>query len=198
MRLPENTNPQLFLNVYSASAEESGFSGILGLIGVYHSGVEINGVEYAFAGVTGVYECRPGDYGTILKRIHIGISQLTNRQLDALIFGLRHQFPGDEYHIVLKNCNHFSDSLIKTATGNGIPAWINRASWFASWCRCLISNNQSDGSSPIRPSDTTFLLRANRSVNFQGQGIRLSDNDNQQSITLEEQRMIRLRNLDRQ
>lgn len=187
MRLPENTKPNIFINVYSASAEESGFSGVLGLVGVYHSGVQMNGVEYAFAGVTGIYECRPGDYGTILRSIDLGVSEITNREIDAAIFSLRRVFLGDEYHIVLKNCNHFSDALARACTGNGIPGWINRAAWFASWCRCLIK-----GGSEAGGSSTTTLLPPLR---FQGEGVRLS---NDVAVSADEQRRIRLRTLDRQ
>lgn len=196
MRLPENLKPHLFLNVYSASADEAGFSGILGIIGVYHSGVEINGIEYAYAGVTGIYECRPGDYGRILKRIDLGESDITNRDIDAFIHSLRRTFTGDQYHIVLKNCNHFSDAVIKACKGQGIPAWINRASWFASWCRCLLKGSQADNNSTSDTSDRAALLPGNRVVSFQGQGIRLGDNS-QLSVSSDEQRRIRLRNLDR-
>jgi deubiquitinase DESI2 len=185
MRLPENIKPKVYLNVYSASADESGFSGVLGIIGVYHSGVEVNGVEYAFAGVTGIYECRAGDYGPILQQIEIGESALTNRDIDRALYRLRGEFRGDQYHVVLRNCNHFSDSLVKTCTGKGIPNWINRAAWIASWCKCFMQGNDRFEHVP----------QAAAPLSFCGDGVRLSANESQ-PLTPGEQREIRLRNLE--
>ena len=73
MRRAEELRPHLFVNVYNASQDEAAFSGVVGWIGAYHSGIEINGIEYSFAGVTGIYEYRRGDYGHVIKSIDLGV-----------------------------------------------------------------------------------------------------------------------------
>ena len=61
------------MNVDIAPQDEAAFSGVVGWIGAYHSGIEINGIEYSFAGVTGIYEYRRGDYGHVIKSIDLGV-----------------------------------------------------------------------------------------------------------------------------
>lgn len=36
------------------------------------------------------------------------------------------EYRGDRYHLISKNCNHFTAILAKTLTGQDIPAYINR------------------------------------------------------------------------
>ena len=191
MRSPDDMKPVLTVNVYHASADGSSAAfGIPGCCGAYHTGVEINGVEYAFAGVTGVYECRPGDYGDIIDRRQYQ-SSVPYKEVKKAIDDLGRIFIGDSYHVILKNCNNFSDSLVRACTGQGIPAWINRAAWWISWFKCCFglfgSKNQYVDQRP--------LLDRNPTPMFPGQGITVGGSTPARQVTMEEQRQIRLRNL---
>lgn len=187
MRSPDEIKPQLIVNVYHASGDGSSAAfGIPGCCGAYHTGVEINGVEYAFAGVTGVYECRPGDYGDIIDRIQFQ-SNIPYRDVKKALDSIRQQFVGDTYHVILNNCNNFSDSLIRACTDRGIPGWINRGAWWISWFKCCFGLF----SSPARP-----LIQARQpTVVFPGQGMTVGGENPARQLTMDQQRQLRLRNL---
>ncbi|KAF4716828.1 hypothetical protein FOZ62_018740, partial [Perkinsus olseni] len=60
---------------------------------------------------------------------------------------LRDEFRGDSYHVVKKNCNHFSDAFCRAILGRALPAWVNRLAWWGSWCACCIPDYDDDESS---------------------------------------------------
>ena len=203
MRRAEDLKPVVTVNVYHASQDQSSAAMSLpGCCGAYHTGVEIHGVEYAFAAGPGVYECRPGDYGEVLQRIPFQ-SLLTSGEIKSSIDRLRPLFPGDSYHIVLNNCNHFSNSLINACThgDQGIPGWINRAAWWASWfkccfCLCGDNSNAEPSSRPLLPNGgSSREVPLQQSPMFAGEGLSLSTDRGARPLTQEEQRQVRLRNL---
>uniref|UniRef100_A0A914XZM2 PPPDE domain-containing protein n=1 Tax=Panagrolaimus superbus TaxID=310955 RepID=A0A914XZM2_9BILA len=105
-------------------------------VGVYHSGVEIHGVEYAYGGhpfeFSGIFENQPGDAEELgenfkFKEAQIcGETDFTSYEIKKIIQQLGEDYRGDKYHLITKNCNHFSQMLVKMLTGYDIPPWINR------------------------------------------------------------------------
>jgi len=63
-----------------------------------------------------------------------------NRDVWPILEELMDKYRAHKYDVLLKNCNHFSDELIRRlyAGQKGIPRWINRAAWFGSWFHCLV------------------------------------------------------------
>jgi len=39
---------------------------------------------------------------------------------------LSRKYHGDTYHLIAKNCNHFTEEVCLQVTGKPIPGWINR------------------------------------------------------------------------
>lgn len=203
MRRADDSKPNIRINVYNASQNSDSPSiGFLGCCGVYHSGIEINGSEYSFGSGVGVYDSRPGDYGALVHS-ETFVSSITNAEVRQAIDKLRHEFQGNQYHIILKNCNSFTHALILACTRNshGIPPWINRAAWWASWFKpffflCGIEESSSEqqplmgGSSIQSPPRQTVPM-------FEGEGVTLNSglSEPAKTLTTEEQRAIRLRNL---
>lgn len=105
-------------------------------VGIFHSGIEVYGVEYAYGGhpynFSGVFENSPqdseelGDNFKFKESILIGETDFTASDVRDLIKTLGHDFKGDKYHLINRNCNHFSAVLAKTLSGKDIPNWINR------------------------------------------------------------------------
>ena len=199
MRTSAELRPQIIVNVYHASADGSSAAfGIPGCCGAYHTGVEINGVEYAFAGVTGVYECRPGDYGEIIKKISFQ-SNISNGDVRRVVDKLRITFAGNSYHVILNNCNNFSDSLVQACTGKSIPAWINRGAWWLSWFKCcfgLFESKPRDESNQalLSSSYSNGPVRQMAPI-FSGNGMTLGGTTPSRPLSSEEQRSARLRSL---
>jgi|UniRef100_A0AC35EV95 hypothetical protein len=111
------------------------YASVLG-VGVYHSGVEIHGVEYAYGGhpfeFSGIFENQPGDAEELGENFKFKESQIcgetdfTAYEIKKIIQQLGEDYRGDKYHLITKNCNHFSQMLVKMLTGTDIPPWINR------------------------------------------------------------------------
>jgi hypothetical protein len=119
------------LNVYSLTGANSIF-GALG-VGAYHSGVVVDGKEWAFSDQGYTYT-EPGLVAEELafkERVEIGEHFGTLQNLEAAIASLRGEFAKGAYHLVKKNCNHFANALCrKLCEGAGIPSWVNRAASF--------------------------------------------------------------------
>ncbi|CAO1336816.1 unnamed protein product [Diamesa hyperborea] len=148
--LPNNMNREpVILNVYDMYWINE-YTTSLGL-GVYHSGVEIYGTEYAYGGhpfsFSGIFEITPrehdelGENFSFRQSIQIGCTDFSEEDVKKIVEEVGNQFRGDRYHLMNNNCNHFSSALTQILCGESIPAWVNRLAAFSScvpWImRCL-------------------------------------------------------------
>jgi deubiquitinase DESI2 len=120
---------QVLLHVYDLSPINY-FLHIMGL-GIYHSGIEINGKEYTFAGGGGIFNTNPKEVidseGITLRETIVLGKTLKNRQeIDDILYSLRKNFDGNDYNLIKKNCNTFSDAFCLEILGEKIPAYVNR------------------------------------------------------------------------
>ncbi|GER27406.1 D-tagatose-1,6-bisphosphate aldolase subunit KbaZ, partial [Striga asiatica] len=133
---------QVNLNVYDLTSI-NGYAYWLGL-GVYHSAVEVHGVEYAFGAheysTTGIFEGEPKqcDGFTFRKSILIGWTDLSPGEVTKTMEQLAHKYRGNSYNLISKNCNHFCNDACIKLTGNPIPNWVNRLARIGVLCKCII------------------------------------------------------------
>ncbi|XP_033638982.1 deubiquitinase DESI2-like [Asterias rubens] len=122
------------LNVYDMYWTNE-YTSTLGL-GVFHAGVEVYGKEYAFGGhpfpFTGIFEIEPrdcddlGEQFQFKESISLGETDLPEDAVTKVIDCLGKKYPGDEYHLIRKNCNHFAQEFVQILCRRDIPSWINR------------------------------------------------------------------------
>lgn len=99
-------------------------------LGVFHSGVEVYGVEYAYGGhpyeFSGVFEISPrsadelGQQFRFRQSIQLGYTDFTEDEVGRIVRELGKEFRGDRYHLMNKNCNHFSGDLCQVCIAHNI------------------------------------------------------------------------------
>ncbi|KAJ1460756.1 PPPDE putative peptidase domain-containing protein [Pelagophyceae sp. CCMP2097] len=109
------------LNLYTLSAWE---------VGIFHAGVEIDGVEYSYGFCergTGVFTCEPRRaYGAkFRKAIKLGRARRDYRSIERRITRLVRLWHGHTYALLTRNCCHFCDELTQGLGVGALPEWIN-------------------------------------------------------------------------
>jgi hypothetical protein len=158
----------VYIHVYDlVSSDINDYLYWIGL-GVYHSGVEVYGCEYAYGGHE--YDCsgifcstnpglppsclgaaRDGNNHTtttssnqaIMKhreRILVGYTTYGKREVEGILRELgRDEFRGNTYHVLQLNCNRFVEVFCGRLVGDGgVPGWINRLAGVAVSLHCLL------------------------------------------------------------
>ncbi|KAG1326613.1 hypothetical protein COCNU_01G005470 [Cocos nucifera] len=132
----------VYLNVYDLTPINV-YAYWLGL-GVYHSGVQVHGVEYAYGAhehaTTGIFEGEPRQCPGFVfrKSILIGRTDLGPREVRALMEELATEYTGNTYNLISKNCNHFCNEACLRLTNKPIPRWVNRLARIGFLCNCVL------------------------------------------------------------
>jgi len=143
---PSNSNSdydtQIMLNVYDLTPINH-YTVWFGF-GIFHSGIEVHGMEYGFGAhdfpVSGVFEVEPKSCPGFIFRcsIPLGRVKMPPSEFRTFIESVASEYHGDTYHLITKNCNHFTDDIACRMTGKHIPGWVNRLAWFGNLCSCLL------------------------------------------------------------
>ncbi|KAI3767205.1 hypothetical protein L2E82_17293 [Cichorium intybus] len=113
-------------------------------LGIFHSGVEVHGIEYAFGAhdypSSGVFEVEPRQCPGFKFRRSILIGSTCLDLVKVREFMEHHaaNYHGDTYHLIVKNCNHFCNDICYNLTGNRIPGWVNRLAKLGSVFSCVL------------------------------------------------------------
>ncbi|GFP84408.1 desi-like protein at4g17486 [Phtheirospermum japonicum] len=138
----EKSHAMLYLNVYDLTPINN-YLYWFGL-GIYHSGIEVHGLEYGFGAhefpTSGVFEVEPRSCpGFIFRRsILLGSTDMSRSEFRSFMEHLSNKYHGDAYHLISKNCNHFTDEVCQHLTGKSIPGWVNRLARVGAFCNCLL------------------------------------------------------------
>ncbi|KXJ91831.1 PPPDE putative peptidase domain-domain-containing protein [Microdochium bolleyi] len=138
---------EVVINVYDL-LPPGRLSSVLWTIGssLLHSGVVINGKEYAYGGhdrrnTTGVYWTPPKTVppgGSFKLELLHGFTFATAAEIDTIIRAASNEFLGTQYNLLSKNCNHFTSYLCQKLTGRAGPGWLNRAASIGVALPCVV------------------------------------------------------------
>ena len=135
--------------------------------GLYHSGVEINGKEYAYGGdvnsaETGIFESEPrkaSNY-TFYQSYRIG----KVRDIAAayqILHELKQKYRANEYSLIHKNCNHFAEDLLMRLLGKGLPWYVNRPARMGTFVSFLLPESLKKLNSSVPASHASQSSAAN-------------------------------------
>ena len=144
---------QIYLNVYNLQSQDgsSTINQALGF-GVFHSGVELWGTEYTFGGapssnpvynqMCGIFPMKPRSAlppNQFHKQHELGSlpADVTPKDAYNVLLKMSSQWTAGDYHLLEKNCNHFSEAFVTCLsntflTPRGLeamefPRYVNRA-----------------------------------------------------------------------
>ncbi|KAL9260183.1 DeSI-like protein [Drosera capensis] len=138
----EKERSLLYLNVYDLTPLNN-YLYWFGL-GIFHSGIEVHEKEYAFGAheypTSGVFEVEPRCCpGFIFRRtILLGSTEMSRAEFRSFMEQFASKYHGDTYHLIGKNCNHFTDEVCLHLTGKSIPGWVNRLARLGSFFNWLL------------------------------------------------------------
>lgn len=98
-------------------------------VGIFHTGIEVYGSEWCFGGKlngTGVSRIAPRTERNHTYRVTVplGFTKLTPAQVEKLVEVMKEKWAGHTYHMLHRNCNHFSDAMCGLLGCDPLPAWI--------------------------------------------------------------------------
>ncbi|GAB4832893.1 hypothetical protein Ancab_006911 [Ancistrocladus abbreviatus] len=137
-----NCETQVVLNVYDLTPLNH-YTYWFGF-GIFHSGIEVHGMEYGFGAhdfaASGVFEVDPKSCPGFIYRcsIPLGWINMPPSEFRTFIENVASEYHGDTYHLITKNCNHFTDDIAFRLTGKNIPRWVNRLARAGALCSCLL------------------------------------------------------------
>ena len=62
------------------------------------------------------------------ESIILGETQLSREEVHSIVQRMGQEYKGNLYHLLQRNCNHFSDDLAFRLCGNQAPTWVRKSS----------------------------------------------------------------------
>ncbi|KAG2245274.1 hypothetical protein Bca52824_092874 [Brassica carinata] len=132
----------VYLNVYDLTPMNV-YGYWLG-IGIYHSGLEVHGVEYGYGAhehsSSGIFKVEPKKCPgfTFRKSILVGETEMKAKEVRSFMEELADEYQGSKYHLITRNCNHFCNDVCLKLTQKSIPSWVNRLARLGFICNCVL------------------------------------------------------------
>eukprot|EP00930_Biecheleria_cincta_P088733 TRINITY_DN77990_c0_g1_i1.p1 TRINITY_DN77990_c0_g1~~TRINITY_DN77990_c0_g1_i1.p1 ORF type:complete len:302 (-),score=47.11 TRINITY_DN77990_c0_g1_i1:14-880(-) len=97
--------------------------------GAFHAAVEVYGQEWSFGYTpdgSGVFSCPPRGCTAHSYREPVPMAEtdMSEREVQALLVQLADEWPGKDYDLLRKNCCHFSDEFCRRLGVGSVPAWV--------------------------------------------------------------------------
>jgi len=179
----------VILNIYDMYWTNQ-YTSLMGL-GVFHSGIEVYGIEYAYGGhpfaFSGIFEIMPkdaedlGEHYKYKESTQLGYTSFTKEEVQQAVSHLGRDFKGINYHLMNKNCNHFASELSQLLCGKEIPTWVNRLAYMSTCVPFLEKCLPKEWLTPAALEESVKLVQSKSTT---------MDNGHQNVNTSEEERPL--------
>ncbi|KAF5401272.1 hypothetical protein PHET_05483 [Paragonimus heterotremus] len=98
--------------------------------------LSLSSEEYCYGGhplnYSGIFALVPQDTEVLgpnyshKTTIVMGRTDFTESDIALILEDMGPYYRGDQYHLLHRNCNHFSDAFVQILCGSSLPKWINR------------------------------------------------------------------------
>ena len=61
------------------------------------------------------------------ESIIVGETSLSREEVHSIVQHMGREYKGNQYHLLQRNCNHFSDDFVFKLCGNHVPTWVSLA-----------------------------------------------------------------------
>jgi len=99
--------------------------------GAFHTGVEVYGKEWSYgmtfdntSGIISHEPARNSDH-TFRETLSMGYTRFSPREVGKILEDLKRDWRGRDYHVLTKNCHHFSEAFCARLGVARLPPWIN-------------------------------------------------------------------------
>lgn len=158
-KISMSSNSLIFINVYDLPnlARCNRCTGVLGL-GAYHTAIQVGRQEFTYGGNTlssdsGIYMNAPRKNSSFVFKYSLpvlnprepeeSVLKMTEFEIvHCLLPQMSNKYLANQYDILLKNCNHFTDEFLTKITGGNfsLPGYMNRVAWIGSFFHCIVPN----------------------------------------------------------
>ncbi|CAF4288438.1 unnamed protein product, partial [Rotaria magnacalcarata] len=128
----------VFLNVYDLLSEYRTANCLFKystchFLGAYHTSVQLYNVEYYFG--DGICKSQPYSHqGRLILSKKLGMTELTQDEIEKkILFNMYDKFTRNDYDLIRRNCNHFTDIFLDRLLGIHLPMQFNRTE------RCIMA-----------------------------------------------------------
>ncbi|CAF4404526.1 unnamed protein product [Rotaria socialis] len=128
----------VFLNVYDLLSEYRTANCLFKystchFLGAYHTSVQLYNVEYYFG--DGICKSQPYSHqGRLILSKKLGMTELTQDEIETkILFNIYDKFTRNDYDLIRRNCNHFTDIFLDRLLGVHLPMQFNRTE------RCIMA-----------------------------------------------------------
>jgi len=120
------------------------------LLGVFHAGVEVDGLEWSFGYIpkqTGVVCSKPRQHRQhhFRQTLELSHTQLHPDKIAHIISELIEEYPGEGYDLLRRNCCHFADDFCQRLGIGNIPGWVYRLARIAANVDTVLKKAQAVG-----------------------------------------------------
>lgn len=158
--VPVCSGHMVYVHVYDVSQEEGiqklnrilAPRGVPKLGGVFHAGVEVNGMEWSFAyqphQTRSGISCDPPKTHPqhhYRQTVKLGYTQFKDEEISEIMSSLVEEYPGDDYDLLRRNCCHFADDFCQRLGVGPFPGWIHRLARIGAGVATMLEAAQSVG-----------------------------------------------------